>query len=76
MELTFFEAKISSNLVLNDRDSRRMDRVISDLSQNTGMEKQEVLEFLIYGAEKELEQLQVSYDWEMFRRQIQRKLQK
>ncbi|MBP7282280.1 MAG: hypothetical protein KBA66_11935 [Leptospiraceae bacterium] len=76
MELTLFESKISDNLTLNDRDSRRMDRVISDISQNTGMEKQEILDFLVYGAEKELEQLQVSYDWEKFRRQIQSKLKK
>ena len=76
MELTFFESKISNNLILNDRDSRRMDRVISDISQNTGMEKQEVLDFLVYGAEKELQQLQVSYDWETFRRLIQSKLKK
>lgn len=76
MELTFFESKISNNLTLNDRDARRMDRVISDISQNTGMEKQEVLDFLVYGAEKELHQLQVSYDWESFRRLIQSKLKK
>jgi len=76
VELTFFESKISNNLTLNDRDSRRMDRVISDISQNTGMEKQEVLDFLVYGAEKELQQLQVSYDWESFRRLIQSKLKK
>ncbi len=76
MELTAFESNISSKLVLNDRDSRRMDRVISDVSQHTGMEKQEVLEFLIYGAESELIQLQVSYDWEFFRRKIESKLKK
>ncbi len=76
MELTAFESNIASHLILNDRDSRRMDRVISDVSQHTGMEKQEVLEFLIYGAENELKQLQVSYDWEFFRRKIESKLKK
>ena len=76
MELTIFESKISNNLMLNDRASRRMDCVISDVSQNTGMEKQEVLDFLVYGAEKEIDQLQLSYDWETFRRQIQSKLKK
>jgi hypothetical protein len=40
------------------------------------MDKQEVLEFLIYGAEKELDQLQISYDWEFFRRKIESKLKK
>ena len=73
MELTLFESQISSHLVLNDRDSRRMDRVISDVSQTTGMNKQE---FLIYGAENELHQLQISYDWEFFRRKIESKLKK
>ncbi|MBP7284503.1 MAG: hypothetical protein KBA66_23150 [Leptospiraceae bacterium] len=53
-----------------------MDRVISDVSQTTGMNKQEVLEFLIYGAENELHQLQISYDWEFFRRKIESKLKK
>jgi hypothetical protein len=76
VELTVFESKISGNLILNDRDTRRMDRVISDLSQNTGMEKQEILDFLVYGAEKELKELQISYDWEFFRRKIQGKLKK
>lgn len=76
MELTAFELKISTNLNLNDRDSRRMDRVISDISMNTGMEKQEVLDFLVYGAEKEMEGLYVSYDWEFFRRKIEIKLKK
>ncbi len=76
MELNPFEFKISTGLVLNDRDTRRMDRVISDVSQSTGLDKQEVLEFLIYGAESELIQLQVSYDWEFFRRKIESKLKK
>lgn len=76
MALTLFESQISSHLILNDRDSRRMDRVISDVSQTTGMNKQEVLEFLIYGAENELKQLQISYDWEFFRRKIESKLKK
>jgi hypothetical protein len=53
-----------------------MDRVISDICQNTGMEKQEVLDFLMYGAEKELLELQLSYDWEFFRIKIQKKLKK
>ncbi|HMV42713.1 MAG TPA: hypothetical protein PK079_11735 [Leptospiraceae bacterium] len=76
MELTAFESRISLELSLNEKDSRRMDRVIADLSENIGMSKQEILDFLIYGSTKELEALHISYDWEAFRRKIQSRLKK
>lgn len=76
MELTAFESQISINLSLSEKDSRRMDRVISDISDNVGMTKQEILDFLMFGSTLELEALHLSYDWESFRRKIQSKLRK
>lgn len=76
MKLTEFEERIVSILLLNEKDARRMDRVLSDLTNNLGMGKSEILEFIQFGAEKELSDLAESYDWEKFRRSISKKLVK
>ncbi len=68
--------KISSILGFNEKDARRMQRVIDDLSSVSGFEKDEILDFLRYGSEKELKELNENYNWEKFRIQIQKKLVK
>jgi hypothetical protein len=68
-----FELRIQENLRLNERDTRRMDRVITDVSEVSGMEKTEILDFLIFGADKELEDLKENYNWEKFRIKLQSK---
>ncbi|MCE9499934.1 MAG: hypothetical protein K8R21_05470 [Leptospira sp.] len=70
MILTDFENRIQVTMKLNDRDSKRMDRSINDIASLTGMRAQEVLDFIIFGAEGELKSLHESYDWEVFRKKI------
>lgn len=68
--------QISLILGLNEKDARRMERVIDDLSSVSGFEKNEILDFLRYGSEKELKELHENYNWEKFRILIQKKLVK
>jgi hypothetical protein len=72
--LNEFEKKIQSTLNLDEKSTRRMDRVIADLTQEVGMEKLEILEFLSYGASTELSELELNYDWIKFYRKILKKL--
>ncbi len=61
---------------LSDRDARRLERVIADLSIIVGMEAVEIFDFLRFGVEQELEDLKADYNWEKFRIKIQKKLKK
>lgn len=74
INLTEFEKKIQETFHFDDKSSRRMERVISDLTQLVGMEKQEILEFLSYGATTELKELEVNYDWNRFQKKVLKKL--
>jgi hypothetical protein len=68
--------KISNLLNLNEKDSRRMERVIDDISSVSGLGQEEILDFLRYGSEVELLDLEKNYNWEKFRILIQKKLVK
>ncbi|MDX1958952.1 MAG: hypothetical protein SFU98_10285, partial [Leptospiraceae bacterium] len=55
---------------------RRLARSIEDIARLCGFETQEIYEFLLFGAELELETLKETYDWERFNRTIVKKLKK
>jgi hypothetical protein len=74
IQLTEFERKIQEILSIGDKEARKMDRVLSDLTQSVGMEKLEILEFLCYGAVEELKELELNYDWVRFQKKILKKL--
>lgn len=74
INLTEFEKRIQDVFHFDDKSSRRMERVISDLTQLVGMEKLEILEFLSYGATTELKELEVNYDWNRFQNKVLKKL--
>ncbi len=74
IELNEFEKTIQDQLSLNDRDSRKMDRVLSDIEQIVGMSKIEILEFLVYGAKNEIEELNHNYNWLDFQKKLVKRL--
>ncbi|EOQ95435.1 hypothetical protein LEP1GSC195_1990 [Leptospira wolbachii serovar Codice str. CDC] len=76
IQLTEFEKKLLETFVLSDRDARRLQRVIQDLSIVVGMEHEEIYDFMRFGVENELEILKSDYNWEHFRIRIQKKLKK
>ncbi|EMY70014.1 MULTISPECIES: hypothetical protein [Leptospira] len=76
IQLTEFEKKLLETFTLSDRDARRLQRVIQDLSIVVGMEHEEIYDFMRFGVENELEILKSDYNWEHFRIRIQKKLKK
>ncbi|EMY61219.1 hypothetical protein [Leptospira terpstrae] len=76
IQLTEFEKKLLETFALSDRDARRLQRVIQDLSIVVGMEHEEIYDFMRFGVENELEILKSDYNWEHFRIRIQKKLKK
>ncbi|PJZ46009.1 hypothetical protein [Leptospira brenneri] len=76
IQLTEFEKKLLETFALSDRDARRLQRVIQDLSIVVGMEHEEIYDFMRFGVENELEILKTDYNWEHFRIRIQKKLKK
>lgn len=76
IQLTEFEKKLLETFTLSDRDARRLQRVIQDLSIVVGMEHEEIYDFMRFGVENELEILKTDYNWDHFRIRIQKKLKK
>ncbi|TGN11904.1 hypothetical protein [Leptospira ilyithenensis] len=76
IRLTEFETELMKTFSLSDRDARRLERVITDLSIIVGMDHTEIFDFLRFGVEKEFEELKADYHWENFRIKIQKKLKK
>ncbi len=72
--MEYFETQIQSLLNLDDKAARRMDRLISDLTQKVGFEKQEILEFLSFSALEEVKELELNYDWKLFEKKLLKKL--
>jgi len=76
IQLTEFESLLLETFHLSDRDARRLDRVITDLSIIVGMDSNEIFDFMRFGIEQEFEDLRKDYNWEKFRIRIQKKLKK
>jgi hypothetical protein len=76
ISLTEFEIRLKQEFSLSDRDARRMDRAVTDISNATGMSKTEIFDFLKFGADTELSELRENYDWNDFYRSIVKKLKK
>lgn len=54
----------------DEKFCRKMDRCITEISTLTGMEFTDILDFLQFGAETELKELDESFDWNRFRKRI------
>ncbi len=76
IKLTEFENQLLETFSLSDRDARRLERVIADLSIVVGMDAYEIFDFMRFGVEQEFIDLKADYNWEKFRIKIQRKLKK
>ena len=76
IQLNEFEKELQCEFTLSDRDARRMDRVVTDISDTVGMDKFEVFDFLKFGCEDELNQLKIDYDWKRLQKSIQFRLKK
>ncbi len=58
----------------DEKFSRKMDRCITEISTITGMNVSDILDFLQFGAERELRELDESFDWNSFRKKIANRL--
>lgn len=74
IQLTPFEAELRDIFGLNDKDARRLCRVVDDLVLLTGMNQIEIFDFLKFGADDEFNTLKSDYDWESFKRKITKRL--
>ncbi len=61
---------IQKTLSRNESYSRKMERCIIEISIVTGMSFTDILDFLQFGAGKEISELDESFDWNSFRRKI------
>lgn len=61
---------IQKTLSKNESYSRKMERCIIEISILTGMTFSDILDFLQFGATKEISELDESFDWNAFRRKI------
>ncbi len=68
------ESKISQILYFGPSDSKKLERAIYDIALFVSMEKQEVADFVLYNAEKEIEKLKDSNNWKLFKANIIQKL--
>lgn len=76
MDHEYWVVRLSGILVWNERDIRKILRVVSDSSLVTGLTEEETLDFLQYGFEEELDSLKQTYDWTQFKKQLVSKLSK
>ncbi|TGM98749.1 hypothetical protein [Leptospira dzoumogneensis] len=76
MDHEYWVVRLSGILVWNERDIRKILRVVSDSSLVTGLTEEETLDFLQYGFEEELDSLKQTYDWTLFKKQLVSKLSK
>jgi len=76
IKLTEFELQLLETFSLSEKDARRLERVIADLSIIVGMDQNEIFDFMRFGIEQEFTDLKADYNWEKFRIRIQKKLKK
>lgn len=76
LELTPLETKILSNLALEDRDARKLGRILQDVVLITGLSEDELLEFIPFGLEEEIKLLKVEYNFALFKKALILKLTK
>lgn len=69
-----FEKQIKNLLQLDDRATRKMDRLLEDIAQIVGWKKQEILEFISFIAVQEVKELELDYDWKRFEKKLLKKL--
>ncbi|MGJ4788546.1 hypothetical protein EHQ52_01100 [Leptospira koniambonensis] len=76
MDHEYWVVRLSGILLWNERDIRKILRVVSDSSLVTGLSEEETLDFLQYGFEEELSSLKQTYDWTLFKKRLISKLSK
>ncbi|TGL59593.1 hypothetical protein [Leptospira sarikeiensis] len=76
MDQEYWISRLTGTLVWNERDIRKILRVVTDSTLVTGMTEEETLDFLQYGCDSEIESLKHTYDWTAFKKQLISKLSK
>ncbi|MBM9578705.1 hypothetical protein JWG45_16280 [Leptospira sp. 201903070] len=76
LELTPLETKILANLSLEDRDARKLGRILQDVVLVTGLSEDELLEFIPFGLEEEIILLRTEYNFTKFKKSLIAKLTK
>ncbi|MDV6234999.1 hypothetical protein CH379_005075 [Leptospira ellisii] len=76
LEYTELEKKILSIVVLEDRDARKLGRILQDAALVTGMTEDEIVEFIPFGLEEEIKTLKTEYNFSIFKKALISKLTK
>ncbi|XDD51799.1 hypothetical protein AB3N59_08800 [Leptospira sp. WS92.C1] len=76
LELTELEIKILNILTLEDRDARKLGRILQDVGLVTGLNEDELLEFIPFGLEEEIRILKDEYNFSNFKKALIKKLTK
>jgi hypothetical protein len=74
MQGNSFSKQIQNKLHLSEKDSNKMERAILEISEATGMDKEWILEFIEYGGQEVLNDLEINFQWNQFRNKIIQKL--
>ncbi|TGM96398.1 hypothetical protein [Leptospira yasudae] len=76
LELTELEKKILNLIPLDDRDARKMGRILHDATLVTGLTEDEIIEFIPFGLEEEIRILKSEYNFSAFKKSLVSKLTK
>ncbi|AYV54256.1 hypothetical protein [Leptospira kmetyi] len=76
LELTQLEIKILNLIPLDERDARKLGRILHDVTLITGLTEDEIIEFIPFGLEEEIHILKVEYNFNDFKKSLVSKLTK
>ncbi|PJZ55974.1 hypothetical protein [Leptospira barantonii] len=76
LELTPLEIKILNLIPLDERDARKLGRILHDATLVTGLTEDEIIEFIPFGLEDEIQILKVEYNFNDFKKALISKLTK
>ncbi|EMY77599.1 hypothetical protein LEP1GSC060_1202 [Leptospira weilii serovar Ranarum str. ICFT] len=76
LELTELEIKILNLIPLDERDVRKLGRILHDVTLITGMTEDEIIEFIPFGLEDEIRILKIEYNFGNFKKALVSKLTK
>ncbi|EMM79828.1 hypothetical protein LEP1GSC037_4821 [Leptospira interrogans str. 2006001854] len=76
LELSELELKILNLIPLEERDVRKLGRILQDVSLVTGMTEDEIIDFIPFGLEDEIHILKIEYNFNNFKKALVSKLTK
>ncbi|WP_016755859.1 hypothetical protein, partial [Leptospira santarosai] len=70
LELNELEIKILNLIPLEERDARKLGRILHDVTLVTGMTEDEIIEFIPFGLEDEIHILKIEYNFNDFKKAL------